>query len=276
MMDEIKNEYFFIDPDDGHKIDLCEKNRPLVLSHVKKIEKSLRKNSSLFLTPIMVGYRNGIIEIIDGHHRWKAINNLYKEGIKYDLKGNRIRVRVQILPTDVDLDELMIAINNSSLKWSILNFVQFNACRGNEHCTRFLNFMETNEISSIGYAFAYFGKTSLGRRQAEDFDKFPNITQEMVEGAQAMYKLIKTILSDGGYNLLKALKLNTVTGTRVFVQFVTSSIKNVEDLEDFIGKLLTTRLTATGLMKSFRSEHPSTSDLYLRDLYEHLYELLNN
>lgn len=65
-MEEIKNEYFFIDPDDGHNIDLCEKNRPLVLSHVKKIEKSLRKNSSLFLTPIMVGYRNGIVEIIDG------------------------------------------------------------------------------------------------------------------------------------------------------------------------------------------------------------------
>lgn len=275
-MDEIKNEYFFIDPDDGHKIDLCEKNRPLVLSHVKKIEKALKKNSSLFLTPIMVGYRNGIIEIIDGHHRWKAINNLYKEGIKYDLQGNRIRVRVQILPTDVDLDELMIAINNSSLKWSILNFIQFNACRGNEHCTRFLNFMEANEISSIGYAFAYFGKPTLGRRQAEDFDRFPNISEDMVKQAQARYKILQMILSDGGYNLLKALKLNTVSGTRVFVQFISSSISDVGSLEDFIGKLLTTKLTAAGLMKSFRSEYPSTSDFYLRDLYEHLYELLNN
>lgn len=28
--------------------------------------------------------------------------------------------------------------------------------------------------------------------------------------------------------------MNTVTGTRVFVQFVTSSIKNVEDLRDFV------------------------------------------
>lgn len=273
-MEEIKNEYFFIDPDDGHNIDLCEKNRPLVLSHVKKIEKSLRKNSSLFLTPIMVGYRNGIVEIIDGHHRWKAISNLYKEGIKYDLRGNRIRIRVQILPTDVDLDELMIAINNSSLKWSILNFVQFNACRGNEHCTRFLNFMEENGISSIGYAFAYFGKPTLGRRQAEDFEKFPNISEDMVKQAQAAYKMLHMILSRGGYNLLKALKLNTVSGTRVFVQFVKNTIEDEDSLHDFLVRLIATSITAVELMRSFRSDYPSTSDFYLKDLYEHLYELL--
>lgn len=274
-MEEIRNEYFFIDPEDNHKIDLCEKNRPLVLSHVKKIEKALKKNSRLFLNSVMVGYRDGIVEIIDGHHRWKAINNLYKQDIKYDDEGNRIKLRFQIIPYNVNLDELMVAINNSSLKWSILNFVQFNAFRGNEYCTRFLNFMEKNSITNIGYAFAYFGKQSITKRQAEDFERFPEITENMVNNAQHRHDVINLILALGKYDLLKSLKLNTAVGVRVFVQFLNVSFLDKESITKYASTLINSSLTSRDLMQNFESTHLSTTEAYLKDLYEHLYELLN-
>lgn len=235
IMEEIRNEYFWLGSEDKESIKVCNFNRPLVEKHVNKIEKALKTNSKLFVNPIIVGMQDNQIKIIDGNHRFRAAFNLWSQNITVDSKGNPIRLRIQCIhDKDINLEDLMLQINNTSLKWSIINFIEFNAYKGNESCINFLNFMEKTRIDSVTEALAYFGHRSLTKAQAEQFDRFPYIGTDEMLLAECFAKQVQFIKTFASYSIYNGLCLNNSTGIRYLVSFFTINPNKLKPFKEWL------------------------------------------
>jgi hypothetical protein len=266
-MEEIRNEYFWLDFEDKESINLCNFNRQLVQKHVNKIEKALKTNCKLFVNPIIVGMKDGEIQIIDGNHRFRAAFNLWLQGIKTDSKGNPLRLRVQcIQDKDIDLEDLMLQINNTSLKWSITNFIEFNAYKGNESCTNFLNFMDKTKIESVTEALAYFGHRSLTKAQAEQFDRFPYIGTEEMLLAECFVKQVQFIKTFANYSIYNGLGLSNSTGIRYLVSFFKANPSKLKPFKEWL-------MTNPRFM--YQTGERSSTIAHFEKYYEQIFKTIN-
>lgn len=221
-MEEIRNEYFWLEAKDADTITLCDFNRPLVEKHVAQIEKALEENCVDFVTPIIVGLHNGQMKVVDGNHRLRALLNLHLRGVTHDKQGKVIRLRVQtIINPSINFETLMLKVNNTSLSWNVLNYVQFNAHRGNVSCINFLNFMDSFSIDTVTKGLAYFGKSSLSKAQSEDLERFPVITDRDVQKAKKFFLQIENV----PYQISSHLSLHTANGIRYFVKYFADDVE---------------------------------------------------
>lgn len=217
-LEEIRGEYFYVNHEEIKELLNHDFNRKLRINHVNRIAKNLKLDCQYFTQDILVGYKNGKLVLADGHHRKQAMLDLAEKGITVDSKGNPIKLRVHILPAHLDIEKVMLEVNNTSLSWTIQDFIELNAHKGNESCVNFLNFMDYNHIEKVSVALAYLGKSSLSKAQAEQFDRFPLCTEQNIKTAQIMYEAIQTIQSSCVGSLIKSFDFST-NGIRYFVKF---------------------------------------------------------
>jgi len=99
------------------------------------------------VNPIKVIYINGKYLIIDGQHRTEALIEL-----GYDIP-------VQILPNDIDISRLMIALNSYNQPWKIPYYAKHFASMGVKIYRDFLDHMEKYEVTA-GVMIAIYNKSS--------------------------------------------------------------------------------------------------------------------
>lgn len=112
--------------------------------HIQKLCMSIMKNGYMAAFPIIVSPE---MTVIDGQHRFNACKRL-KLPIIYIIENKKIQ---DILP----------AINNSQLRWTIKDWINYHAQNGNENYKKFQFFIEKYCLSSTNGAIILFkGKTS--------------------------------------------------------------------------------------------------------------------
>lgn len=233
FMREIRNEYFYLTRHDVDTISTCEFNRNIVKKHVKKIKAALLKDSKSFYVAIIVVMHDGKMIIIDGNHRFTAVKELWEEGNYLDSKGNEIELRVQCINEKVDAEKLMVQLNNTSLKWGVMDFIRFNSHRGNPSCVRFNNFIDDHEIDTVSKALAYFGRGSLKKSELE-YDTFPEISEAKLEGAELIFDVIETIRRHASAFVYDNLGLHNANGIRYFAKYLIENPHNVTPLIEYV------------------------------------------
>lgn len=263
-MEEIRGEYFYISNKNIQELLNHDFNRPLVTSHVAKIEKALKEDCSYFVQQLLVGIKDGNYVLADGHHRKQAAINLAKKGIYTDSKGNPIKLRVQFLGEDIDFEKVMLTVNNTSLSWTLLNFIQLNAFKGNTSCVNFLNFMENTGINTVSAALAYFGRSSLTKAQAEQFDRFPLITESDVKKAAFFKDIVEILDNKTKAAIARSFNFKSSTGIKNFVNYFTLNY-TAEDIINFVSWLVGTTIPT---YQDYYNKFGTTA--YYRGFYEYI------
>lgn len=113
-----------------HKIIICNNlktfsniesfsnNNPINKKHVNKLKLSLKENKTKSLDSIfvVVGFKDGSIILIDGHHRMQAIKELYaSEELKddYEFEIHLYELDIDYEPTHKDVLDIFYKVNNT-------------------------------------------------------------------------------------------------------------------------------------------------------------------
>lgn len=132
-MDKIRGNVF--QTSDYDKFVRLEGNRPVLAQRITKIEKSIRDNGYI-LNPIVV---NEKMQVIDGQGRLEALK--------------RLSLPVDYVVADgAGLTEC-VALNSSSTKWGIEDFINSYCELGNENYIRFRTLI--NEFPELGAQIKY-------------------------------------------------------------------------------------------------------------------------
>jgi len=102
-------------------------NRPINLSHVEKLAKSMENSSFWEGKPIQVNENN---EILDGHHRYLA--------------AKKLNIAYHYVVEDKFFENLdfMVNLNSTVLKYTGLDYMHLHAKKGHKDCINFLHYAD--------------------------------------------------------------------------------------------------------------------------------------
>lgn len=162
---------------DYSKFKFSKANRKsLSETHIEKLVRSIRLNGYMHAFPIIV---NPDMLVIDGQHRFNACRRL-KMPIFYVVQNNKIE---NILPL----------INNTQLKWNIVDWINYYSQNGNENYILFQQFCIKYSLSPTnGIIILFKGKTSGSQTQMLQ-QELLNFSQAEFETCSAIAQKVKTI-----------------------------------------------------------------------------------
>lgn len=157
----------------------CSMNRPIDPSNLKKIKASLQANNLLEFDPIIV---NSSMEVVDGQHRLEAAKEL--------------GIPIWYVINQSSGDEDIILLNAAKKSWSIDDYCNFYAKRGNSNYEKLIQFCQKHDIG-IGKAIRAFFTNVSGSESVNYFRsgkfKFPD--QEKIQEIEKSLEEMKIIIT---------------------------------------------------------------------------------
>ena len=176
-------------------------NRETNPSKVKSLQTAF-ENGDVHIPPIQVDQNTGYI--IDGQHRYKAIQNAWSRGYNPTL-----RVVYEKFKDNTERQHTLVILNNSQLKWRDKNYIDNAQANGNKDIDTLRKFQQTHSLcqkklkgGKIKYNDRYAYMLLYGRNALEDIKKFKPttpLTPEMVDFADQIHGEIMTFMTRLGY-----------------------------------------------------------------------------
>lgn len=192
-MKQMNNAYVVV----NEKFNFVEGNREVAdQSHIRSIMNSMKNGG--FIPPIIVDNTTRII--VDGQHRYTAANNLWKEGILYELPVIFATFENPLLEA--------IKYNNNSKEWRTVSYVKAYIADNRESYVLLQRFCETHSLLGTGNKFKYStALVLLTHTHSSEIVKNGNlvVTQDQCDKAEIVYQEMVSL-----YKLLPAILQKTI------------------------------------------------------------------
>lgn len=133
---------------DYTKFKNLKSNRDIDAAHVRRLCRAIKKKNHLHLFPVLV---NGSFEVMDGQHRIEA--------------AKQLGVPVYFIVDDNIGDGDIADMNSNKKGWTMLNYIDYHAAKGNQDYVKFAHFC--NKHNHISPSTLVFLCDSTGTRNTD-------------------------------------------------------------------------------------------------------------
>lgn len=161
-------EFRFVPYEETLKFKLHKENRMTNAHHLDDMVEQFRRFYDI-LPPIVVNLDT--MKVIDGQHRLRAYQVLVTTNETF--KNKLLKVIFVSIPEENEM-EVVISANNHSKRWSINDYVESYANKGNKHYQKLIEFCKTNGFAKgrTGPKYSYGAKILSGTRTGLKEGKF--------------------------------------------------------------------------------------------------------
>lgn len=177
--------------------------RDLKRGHINDIKNDIKNGKAKYISPIEVNINTN--EIIDGCHRFKAVKELWEEGIDCELT-----VLFYDIPIEEQRDTVVIK-NITPKNWNKADFVKMYTQEGNPSVERLVEFCKTHdmchgpfnkkgECKTIDrYGMAFLKGVNVTNELLKTLNQTVEITEDDVEFANMIHPEVMKIYEMCGY-----------------------------------------------------------------------------